>query len=119
MNNLEWLKSSIIKGLQGLLMLRLQGAPAEDTAPSMANAWFAVLSNIPHTWDQDRDKPRIQKAFLTLAANCEQWPAPRQFIDALPQIVHPLKLNPPRSSNIPPEARAFLDKFKRNSSPHS
>jgi hypothetical protein len=108
----NWFKSSIIKGLQGLLMLRLQGAPADDTIESLAQAWIAVLSSMPHTWQQDRDQPRIQRAFLTIAANSDRWPAPKNFIEALPPILQNLKLNPPRDYSVPPEARAWLDKFK-------
>jgi hypothetical protein len=30
------------------------------------------------------DGPRFHAAFLTLMAECEQWPTPKQFVEALP-----------------------------------
>jgi hypothetical protein len=111
----EWLKKSVIKGLQGMLMLRLQGSPSGDTIESLANAWLAVLASLPHTWDQARDEPRIRRAFLTMAANCERWPAPKNFIASLPPVPAlgvDRMLTPPRSREIPPQTREWLDKLR-------
>tara|TARA_R110000868_G_scaffold142759_11_gene360242 strand:- start:646 stop:1008 length:363 start_codon:yes stop_codon:yes gene_type:complete len=106
----DWLKASLIKGLQGLLMLRFQGAPAEDTIASLANAWLAVLTHLPHTWDQDRDQRRIQKAFVRLAASCDRWPAPKHFIEMLPPIEPLLKLDSPKGKYTD-ESREMVKKL--------
>lgn len=92
----EWLRNSVLKGLQGIMLLRLDGSPSADTMQGTANAWLAVLANLPHSWDQERDAPRIQRAFLTLAANSERWPAPKNFIDALPPVPPQLKIDGPK-----------------------
>lgn len=112
----DWLRESVLKGLQGLFVLRLPGAPANDTAPALANAWIAILSHLPRTWDQERDQPRLSKAFLALATNSERWPTPSQFIEAIPPIPELPKLTAPTSRYMPPEIRekitAFLAKGK-------
>lgn len=115
MSTQPWLRNAVVDGLQGLLVLRLRGAPATDTVKAVANAWVAVLANRPIAWDEKLDRERIRQAFLQLAATCEHWPAPATFLDALPRrvpIATPL-IDKPRSREIPPEARAALDKFLR------
>lgn len=113
MNSPEWLRNSILRGIQGLMMLRLQFAPAEDTIASLANAWLAVLMSLPHTWDQERDQPRIQRAFLTIAANCERWPAPKNFIDALPALPELNKLTAPATHHTAESRRMVKDLLTR------
>jgi hypothetical protein len=117
MTTQEWLNNAILKGFQGLLMLRLQGAPAQDTVQHTLNAWLAVLVSLPHTWDQERDQPRIRKAFVTLGANCDRWPAPKNFLDAMPAPPEQKKLPEPQSRYTPESRRmvaGLLSKMKGN-----
>lgn len=48
-----------------------------------AAMWVAALTDGVH-WDQERDTPRIRKAFVTLAQTRTHWPAPLHFREALP-----------------------------------
>jgi hypothetical protein len=48
-----------------------------------AMAWIECLT-ARRSWDRDRDTARIRQAFVTLAATRRQWPAPADFVDALP-----------------------------------
>ncbi len=112
--NPDWLRDAVIKGIKGLMTLRLEGAPGEDTVAPMAQAWLAILRTLPHTWDKSRDRPRITGAFLQLAAQCERWPAPAAFIRALPPVVPDTQhmLTAPRSTTVHPAFRALVQKLK-------
>ena len=46
-------------------------------------AWHEALT-ARRQWDRDRDAPRVRQAFVTLAATRRQWPAPADFLDAMP-----------------------------------
>ena len=105
-----WFRVAIINGIQGLMITRLQFSPAADEIDVTARTWIEVLTNLPRTWTENRDAPRIQKAFLALAAR-QHWPSPYDFLEALPPIPPTLSLTPPRSSRIPPSAKAFIDDF--------
>jgi hypothetical protein len=48
-------------------------------------AWMEALTAVER-WDEARDLPRIEQAFVSLAANCVDWPKPRQLLDSLPEI---------------------------------
>ena len=104
-----WMRQCVLNGLQGMLMLRLRGSPGVDTIASLANAWMAVLASLPHTWDQGRDTPRIRRAFLTLGANCEFWPAPKNFIDALPPVQPLVALDMPKGKHSDESKRMVAD----------
>jgi hypothetical protein len=51
-------------------------------------------------WDQDRDTARIRQAFVLLARTRRMWPAPVDFLDALPTIRQEL-LAPPKATPDP------------------
>lgn len=57
-------------------------------------AWVEAL-NCNRVWDQDRDAPRFREAFRTLAANSTRWPAPVDFVAALPAYEPKQALAPP------------------------
>ena len=105
----QWLKNAVIDGLQALLVLRLRGSPAKDTLPALANLWFATITTRPITWDEDRDAPRIKKAFLELMATAEHWPAPSAFLGVLPPPPPTYSLPGPVDRNMSPETRKMVD----------
>jgi len=113
----EWMRESILKGLQGLLVLRLDGSPAADTVPALANAWLAILGKLNRIWDEERDKRRLSMAFLAIATYSDSWPSPNQFIKSIPPVDEPVKLAAPTSKNMPPEIRDALNKFLSKSKP--
>lgn len=72
-----------MKGLQKLLSLSLDRTPASELLPITVGAWVEVIAN-KGDFDQELDAPRFQAAFLTLATNRGTWPAPKDFLEALP-----------------------------------
>lgn len=112
----NWLAKAVTEGIQGLLALRLQGAPADDTVTATAKVWIIAIETWPIAWDEQLDRPRIKTAFRTLAANCDRWPAPKNLRDALPPRPEQKKLNAPTSTKMPLEIceklNAFLAKSK-------
>jgi hypothetical protein len=81
----EWLLDLIAEGMQKLFCLGLERTPAAEVIPGTAQAWHEALT-AGRKWSEARDTARIRAAFVTLAATRETWPAPRQFLDALPRV---------------------------------
>ena len=85
------LHNAMIDGLTMLLTLRLSGSPAADTVAATAQTWSRVLAH-GRAWDEARDVPRFQTAFMVLANETNRWPSPKDFLDKLPPPPEPLKL---------------------------
>lgn len=85
------LHNAMIDGLTMLLTLRLSGSPAADTVAATAQTWSRVLAH-GRAWDETRDVPRFQTAFMVLANEISRWPSPKDFLDKLPPPPEPLKL---------------------------
>ncbi|KTT63594.1 hypothetical protein NS383_18875 [Pseudomonas oryzihabitans] len=79
----KWLERAVIQGLQGLVALRLDGAPAADAITMTLDVWLVALGK-GRSWEEERDVWRIQAAFSTLFATCERWPAPAALLRQLP-----------------------------------
>lgn len=85
------LHNAMIDGLTMLLTLRLSGSPAADTVAATAQTWSCVLAH-GRAWDEARDVPRFQTAFMVLANEMSRWPSPKDFLDKIPPLPEPLKL---------------------------
>lgn len=72
------LHNAMIDGLTMLLTLRLIGSPAADTVAATAQTWSRVLAH-GRAWDEARDVPRFQTAFMVLANETNRWPSPKDF----------------------------------------
>lgn len=83
MTERRWLERELARGLQGLVALRLNGAPAEDSITLTLDVWLAAVSGMARGWHEHLDAPRIRKAFATLYRTCERWPAPGQLLGCL------------------------------------
>lgn len=91
----RWLEREFARGLQGLVALRLSGAPAEDSITLTLDVWLAAVSGLARGWHEHLDAPRIRKAFATLYRTCERWPAPAQFLNCLEHRAPPPALPAP------------------------
>lgn len=91
----RWIEREVVRGLQGLIALRLPGAPGEDAVTLTLDIWLAALAVRAGGWTEAHDAPRLQAAFRALYAQCTTWPAPRQLLDALPIRAPPKALPPP------------------------
>lgn len=92
-------------GFQKLLCLGLDRTPATDLIDGTVLAWSEVMQQ-GNVWDQQRDTARIRAAFVTLAGTRTTWPAPRDFLAALPASV-PQKALPSKPSD-PERAKRII-----------
>ena len=98
----KWLEREIARGLQGLIALRLAGAPADDSVTLTLDVWLAAIECQAVTWNEQADAERIRRAFRTLYRICDRWPAPKLFLENLGNRDPPKALPEPP---ITPEAR--------------
>lgn len=99
----KWLEREIARGLQGLIALRLPGAPADDSVTLTLDVWLAAIESQTVTWNEQLDAERVRRAFRTLYRICDRWPAPKLILDNLGNRDPPKALPAPRMS---PEERA-------------
>ena len=91
----KWLEREIARGLQGLIALRLAGAPADDSVTLTLDVWLAAIECQAVTWNEQADAERIRRAFRTLYRICDRWPPPKVFLDNLGNRDQPPALPPP------------------------
>ncbi len=91
----DWFRAAVGAALQRLIALGLPGTPPAETIRLTAQAWTDVLWDAPIDW-RPADEARMRQATLTLAQRIDRWPAPRQWLDALPPRPKPSALPPPR-----------------------
>lgn len=101
-------KEEIMFGLQKLLALQLERAPALETLAKTGLVWIEAIGY--ERCFADEDAPRFREAFVRLAARCKSWPSPVALLEVLPDRP-PLPALP--EPEISPEQRAenlaFLD----------
>lgn len=101
----SWFKNTIIDGLTGLFALRLDSTPSSETIELTADIWIKVLWSKKDWGDHsmaqrcesaiERDVGRINQAFMELAASCDRWPSPKEFLAVLPKRPDPIALPKP------------------------
>jgi hypothetical protein len=111
MSENDWLKESVGRGLQALLVLHLDGGPSFETAKKTTTIWYRCIKNWPIAWDESLDRPRLTAAFLALASSAVRWPCPTQLRAVLPARVYP-ELALPKPEVSPEQAAANLAKIK-------
>lgn len=83
---MDWVRNEMITGIQRLLCLGLEGQPAAEVIPGTVAAWCEAFDR-GRLAEVDRDIPRMREAFSALLARSRRWPAPVEFIEALPRLV--------------------------------
>jgi len=73
----KWLEREIARGLQGLIALRLSGAPADDSVTLTLDVWLAAIESLSANWNEQLDAERVRRAFRTLYRICDRWPRRR------------------------------------------
>jgi len=71
--------------MQKLLPLSLENTPAAEVMGGTALAWHEVMVH-GRVLDPARDRQRFREAFRTLASRQRRWPAPVDFLEALPRV---------------------------------
>jgi hypothetical protein len=109
----NWIQDEILDGLSKLLCLGLDRTPASDMIAGTAMMWHAAITD-GRVWDEKLDAERFRRAFIVLAQRRRTWPAPADFIEALParaQLVltkQPIPANPARAAAALREVEAML-----------
>lgn len=96
----DWIQREIATGFQKLVCLGLERTPSADLLPGTVMAWREAILN-GRRFDEAEDVQRFRKAFAVIAGTFKSWPAPRDFVEALPSKIHQREV--PRLEN--PEAR--------------
>ena len=94
----EWIKPILGKGFAVLLTLRLKNAPTEDMVKPTLETRFQVLT-YKKSWEQELDQVRFEQAFMWISQNCDWFPTPKVFLDAMPKRkVKELPPPPPKTA---------------------
>jgi hypothetical protein len=117
----KWIQREIARGLQGLIALRLPGAPGEDTVSLTLDVWCAALEPRGAGWHEAPDAERIRRAFGALFLRCRQWPAPAELLDALPppepvQLLPAPKFSAEEVAANRARIQALMDRFFKHHS---
>lgn len=107
---MDWLATELMTGFQKLLCLGLARTPASDLIEGTILAWHEAIT-AGRAWDQERDTPRIRDAFITLARTRREWPAPADFLEAMPRYSAGLRALP-KSASDPARAAAEIAKAR-------
>jgi hypothetical protein len=94
-----WVRREIARGLQGLVALRLPGAPGEDTVSMTLDVWLAAVERRAAGWSEAPDARRLREGFSALFALCKQWPVPADLLNAMPAPAPPVLLPAPKFSD--------------------
>ena len=70
-------RDAILDGLSALHLLRLPNAPAHARMEEVTGVWLAVLEAHCRYWTPERDKGRMEAAFMRMCAEAERWPTPK------------------------------------------
>jgi hypothetical protein len=79
----DWLRVEVVTGLQKLMVLRLPGSPAADTATATAEVWLQAIDVHGAQWNESIDSQRVHDTFLQMLYTCDRWPVPKQFFEQL------------------------------------
>lgn len=111
----KWLEREVARGLQGLIALRLAGAPADDSVTLTLDVWLVAVGSLPVCWNEQLDVERVRRAFRTLYRICDRWPPPKVFLDNLGNRDPPKALPaPPIHPEIREKNRAKLREIMEN-----
>jgi predicted deacylase len=104
-----WLLELVKARMERLVILGLEGRPLGRSMGEVVRMWAQIIAHRLPNADPRLDAPRIHAAFDVLEAACERWPAPKQFLDALPARQERMKLPPPpMTAEQKQRARAML-----------
>jgi hypothetical protein len=105
----KWFVRAIGEGFQGLITLRLDGAPPADAVTMTLDIWLVALTK-NRQWDEALDAERIKATFETLFSSCESWPSPARFLrDLKPRKLPALLPKPARTADQLKSGNEALD----------
>lgn len=103
----DWFVDVVMRGLQQLMTLSLEGQPAAEIIKGTVQAWCIALWSRKQ-WVEHLDRDRIAEGFITLMATSKRWPQPADLLVAIKPREEPLMLTKKLSKQ---EREANLDKL--------
>ncbi len=85
--------NAVVGGIGMFVTLRLRGCPAEQNVNAMIDLWLAILEPL-REWDNE-DIANLQRAFIAVAREVEEWPTPKAVINKLEPKVKVSRRNLP------------------------
>lgn len=76
-----------------------------------AQAWMEAITD-GRAWDARRDADRVRASFRTLGRTTRRWPAPAEFLDALPRVEQ-TAIGYEVKPTSPEEAAKILERLRR------
>lgn len=110
-NETDWLLAELATGLQKLACLSLDRTPAAEMLLGTAHAWLDAVTD-GRDWDEARDAGRVAAAFRTLSRTARRWPAPAEFLDAIPAVAAPLAIGRESRPASPEAVQAHADRIR-------
>ncbi|MGY0399466.1 MAG: hypothetical protein ACWIPH_05935 [Ostreibacterium sp.] len=88
----------------------MSGRPAGNAIEAVVEVWCDALWSAAN-WNDERNINRLQTAFKTASAECNQWPAPVDIRKRMPAVVTVLKAlpEPLRSTAQQQEINAIIE----------
>lgn len=80
--------------------------------PGTAQAWIEAITH-GRAWDEERDRPRVRGAFVILSNTMRRWPAPVEFLEALPAPDQQRALTKQAIPADPVRAAAAISEIRR------
>lgn len=75
--------------------------------PGTAQAWIEAITD-GRLWEPERDTERVRRAFVVLSRTIRRWPAPVEFIEAMPRPREQLALEKQHIPADPKRAAAAI-----------
>jgi hypothetical protein len=105
--------------MERLRLMNLEGSPPSIAMGEVTRLWAETIA-ASGQYEEALDAWRFHAAFMTLARQCERWPAPALLLRALPARREAASLPPPRMTKEERQrARAMLagiaEKLRRGS----
>lgn len=79
----RWIQDEIVAGFQKLACLGLDRTPPAELMPGTVMVWMEAIT-YNRGFHESADRTRFRTAFTRLMDNRTAWPAPVDFLNALP-----------------------------------
>lgn len=76
-----WLRALVARYLELFYLRRLEGHPAAETLPIVAESW---IEDVGYNLTEEVDADRVQRGFALLSRSIRKWPQPCELVKAMP-----------------------------------
>ena len=89
---MTWIQNEITNGFQRLFCLSLERTPSAEMIAGTVAVWMESIV-YSRRWCEAKDVPLMREAFRRLGENCDCWPSPKRFLDALDSLTPLLRIS--------------------------